>query len=216
MTVAGFRQFRDVWAEVAELRQFHTVWSIDFEFRQIDGERPEVHCMSALNLLTGQRLDLNASQLRYGHCPFDVENSLFIAYGARAEMTCFAALGWPIPKYILDLNIEYIHLLNDGLHHPRKLLNALDYFGLPHIDAEDKKEMQALAIRGDLTPSEMREMQEYCASDTKATGLLFPPLAYHFDFISALVRGRFTGCVGLMEHIGIPVDMELLARLRER
>jgi DNA polymerase I len=201
--------------DLAELRRFRAVWLIDFEFCQPDGERPKVLCLSARDYLTGRRVDLDRSQLRHGHPPFPLHNSLFVAYAARAEMSCFAALGWPIPEYILDLNIEYIHLHNDGLHHPRKLLNALDHFGLPRIDAEDKEDMRAIAMRGDPAPDEMCALQAYCATDTEALAYLLPAMAPHIDLLYALVRGRFTGCVGLMEHVGVPIDGTLLCRLIE-
>jgi DNA polymerase-1 len=200
---------------LAELQPFHAVWLIDFEFCQPDGERPTVWCLSARDFLTGTRLDLDRSQLRYGRPPFDVHNSLFVAYAARAEMSCFAALGWPLPKYILDLNIEFIHYHNDGRPHPRRLIDALDDFDLPHIDAEDKEDMRQLAMRGDLTADEMHALQAYCATDTEALALLLPAIAPHIDLLYALVRGRFTGCVGRMEHVGVPYDAEVLDRLRD-
>jgi DNA polymerase-1 len=201
--------------DLAELQLFHAVWHLDFEFHQPDGERPLVLCMSARDVLTGRRLELNRSQLRRGHPPFDVQHDLFIAYSARAEMACFAALEWPIPRYILDLNIEYILLHNDGFRHPRKLLDALDYFHLPHIDAEDKEEMRAIAMRGQPTAEEMQALQAYCATDTEALSYLLPAMAPHIDLRYALVRGRVTGCVGLMEHVGVPIDRRLLHRLQE-
>jgi DNA polymerase I len=201
--------------DLAELQQFHAVWLIDFEFCQPDGERPKVLCLSARDFLTGRRLDLDRSQLRHEHPPFPLANSLFVAYAARAEMSCFAALGWDIPEYILDLNIEFIHYHNDGRYHPRKLIDALDDFGLPHIDAEDKEDMRQIAIRGDPTPDEMHALQAYCATDTEALAYLLPAMAPHIDLLYALVRGRFTGCVGRMEHVGVPCDAELLGRLRE-
>lgn len=205
--------------DLAELRQFAAVWLIDFEFTQPkgSGERPVLICLSARDYLSRRRLDLDHTQLRQGCPPFDIEHSLFVAYAARAEMSCFKVLGWPIPPYILDLNLEYRHLRNDGRPHPRALINALDHFHLPTIGAEEKEDMRALAIRGaPFTAAEMRALQEYCASDTAALARLLPAMAPHIDLLYALVRGRFTGCVAEMEHVGIPVDQVLLGVLRER
>jgi DNA polymerase-1 len=141
---------------------------------------------------------------------------VFVAYAARAEMSCFAALHWPIPRYILDLNIEYRHYRNDGGQHRHKLLDAMHYFGLPTIESHEKQEMIDLAIRGGpFTPSEMHALQDYCASDTRALQRLLPAMAPHIDLVYALVRGRFTGCVGQMEHLGVPVDLRLLHWLHE-
>jgi hypothetical protein len=79
---------------LSELRQFAHVWLIDFEFTQPkgSGERPIVICLSARDYLTGRRLDLDEAQLRPGLPPFDTHHSLFVAYAARAEMSCFKAL----------------------------------------------------------------------------------------------------------------------------
>jgi DNA polymerase I len=117
------------------LRQFPHAWAIDFEFTQPkgSGERPVLICMSARDLLSDQCLDFNEAQLRLGQPPFDTQHDVFVAYAARAEMSCFAALHWPIPRYILDLNIEYRHYRNDGVQHSHKLLDAMHYFGLPTI-----------------------------------------------------------------------------------
>jgi DNA polymerase I len=205
--------------DLAELRQFAAVWLIDFEFTQPKGcgERPIVICLSARNYLTSQRLDLNSSQLRPGFPPFDLDHSLFVAYAARAEMSCFKVLQWPIPPYIVDLNLEYRHLRNDGRPHPRRLLDALDHFHLPTMGADEKKDMQDLATRGaPFTAEEMAALQAYCASDTIALARLLPAMAPHIDLLYALVRGRFTGCVAEMEHVGVPVDRRLLNILRER
>ena len=203
----------------AELRRFEAVWLIDFEFTQPKGcgERPVLICLSARDFLSGRRIDLDATQLRDRRPPFDTDHSLFVAYAARAEMSCFKALDWPIPPYILDLNLEYRLLRNDGRPHPRNLLAALDHFHLPTIGADEKKEMQELAIRGaPFTSDEMHALQDYCASDTAALARLLPAMAPHIDLLYALVRGRFTGCVAEMEHLGVPIDLEMLSVLRTR
>jgi DNA polymerase-1 len=205
--------------EMAELRRFPHVWLVDFEFtqRKGEGERPVLICMSAVDHLSGRRIDLTGDQLRrHRDPPFDTHHDLFIAFAARAEMSCFAALGWPIPRHILDLNIEYRLHRNDGVRHSHKLLHACDYFNIPTIDAHEKEEMINLAIRGaPFTSDEMRALQEYCRSDTRALAQLLPAMAPYIDLRYARVRGRFTGCVGLMEHAGIPVDTDLLGVLRE-
>jgi DNA polymerase I len=204
--------------DLSELRRFAHVWLIDFEFTQPkgSGERPVVICLSARDYLTGRRLDLDETQLRPHLPPFDTRHSLFVAYAARAEMSCFTALQWPIPRYILDLNIEYRLFRNDGAPHPRRLLDAMHYFNLPTIGADEKQEMVDLATRGGpFTPAEMHALQDYCASDTAALARLLPAMAPHIDLLYGLVRGRFTGCVGEMEHLGVPIDTEMLAWLRE-
>src|SRR5215475_6079436 len=45
--------------------------------------------------------------------PFDVgSNTLFVAYTAWAEMTCFMTLGWKFPTHIFDLHTAYLAASN--------------------------------------------------------------------------------------------------------
>jgi hypothetical protein len=45
--------------------------------------------------------------------PFDIgPHTLFVAYSAWAEMTCFQALQWPFPKHIFDLQTAYLAISN--------------------------------------------------------------------------------------------------------
>jgi hypothetical protein len=45
--------------------------------------------------------------------PFDIgPDALIVAYSAWAEMTCFLALGWPFPQYVLDLHTAYLATSN--------------------------------------------------------------------------------------------------------
>ena len=45
--------------------------------------------------------------------PFDIgQDTLFVAYSAWAEMTCFLQLGWQFPVHILDLHTAYLSVSN--------------------------------------------------------------------------------------------------------
>ena len=45
--------------------------------------------------------------------PFDVgPDTLFVAYSAWAEMTCFKVLGWQFPVHIFDLHTAYLAASN--------------------------------------------------------------------------------------------------------
>ncbi|WP_114652603.1 hypothetical protein [Polynucleobacter necessarius] len=73
-----------------------------------------------------------------------------VAYFASAEMACFKALGWPMPKNILDLYAEFRNKTNGLPYLPggRSLIGAMKFFGLDSIAIEHKEEMRALALRG--------------------------------------------------------------------
>src|SRR5262249_57939897 len=115
------------------------VWCCDFEFSAPDGERPAVRCMVAREYHTGRtvRLWLDGEEAPC-QAPFDAgPDALFISYFASAEMGCFLALGWPMPAHILDLYVEFKWLICGRGGEPAKpsLVYALDWFGLPSMDA---------------------------------------------------------------------------------
>ena len=45
--------------------------------------------------------------------PFDIgDDTLFVAYSAWAELTCFLQLGWTFPKHVYDLHTAYLAASN--------------------------------------------------------------------------------------------------------
>ena len=84
----------------------------DFEYEVRGGDLPNVLCMVAYEL------DENLQHVRtirkwrgeFGSKPpFDIgDDTLFVAYSAWAEMTCFKVLGWKFPAHIFDLHTAYL------------------------------------------------------------------------------------------------------------
>ena len=182
-----------------DLRAFSQVWVVDAEFRQGAGERPEVHCLVASELWSGQTLRLWRDELlRLARPPHPVgAGVLFVSYNALAEFSCYLALGWPLPIRVVDLLIEFRLLTNgtawrEGEKSRHRLIQATQYFGMSPMDAADKSEMQTLAIRGGpFVESEQRELMAYCERDVVATTELLRRMAPKLS-LQALQRGRFT------------------------
>ena len=85
---------------------------IDFEFKVEPGNPiSEVHCMVAKCVVTGRTWRLWGDELKA--YPFRGDE-IFIAYYASAEMSAFDRLGWPRPRYVLDLFAEFRNLTNGG------------------------------------------------------------------------------------------------------
>lgn len=118
-----------------KLPHYNEIWAVDFEYNCPDGNRPLPICMVAKELLSGRILRLDEDTLdRCTSVPFDTgPDTLFVAYYASAESSCFLALGWPQPVNVIDLFAEFRNHTN-GLTPPygNNLLGALLYFGLPH------------------------------------------------------------------------------------
>src|SRR5262245_36285960 len=199
------------------LAGFREVVVVDFEFAALPGERPAPVCLVAYELRSGRRFRIWQDQFGptppYAHGP-DV---LFVAYFSSADLGCYRMLGWPMPERILDPYVEFRNLTN-GLHKPAGagLLGALVYFGLDAMDAVEKKEIQEAigsgTWEGKHTP---KEIMDYCEQDGAALARLLPRMLPRIDLPRALLRGRSIAAVSAIEHAGTPVDVEMLALLRD-
>src|SRR5262249_51353388 len=95
------------------------------------------------------------------------------------------------------------------------ILGALTYFGLDGIDAMEKEEIRALAMRGGAyTPEERRALLDYCQTDVDAVVHLLPKMQPRIALPYALLRGRYTRAAAWIEHVGVPIDTDALALLR--
>lgn len=202
--------------------QFRAIYAVDFEFRSLPGERPEPLCLVAHELRSGRTIRQWANEFgREPPYPTDAE-TLVIAYFASAEFGCHLALGWPLPTNVVDLYAEF-RVETNGKPHPMGsgLLGALAHYGAPAIDALEKDEMRALALRGGpYSSTERRALIDYCESDVRGLAVLWrhmrPLLDNPVRLGHALHRGRYMKAVAHVEHRGIPIDGRLLHQLRDR
>jgi DNA polymerase I len=202
------------------LPPFHHVVVADFEFEfgGHAGNRPRPICMVAKDLCTGQEWQLWRGE--FGAAPpFPTgDSTLLVAFYASAELGCFLALNWAMPRYVLDLYAEFRNRTN-GLTTPRGngLEGALVYFNLDPLDATEKKSMRELALRGPpWTDAERARLLKYCAGDTAALERLLPAMLPQINLLQALMRGRYMRAAAVVEWNGVPIDTEILALLREK
>jgi DNA polymerase-1 len=199
------------------LRAFREVVLADFEFTAIPGERPGPVCAVAHELFSGRRFRLSQDQLGPAPPYATGPDVLFVAYYASAELGCYRVLGWPMPARILDLFTEFRDRTNN-LPTPAGagLLGALTYFGLDSMGATEKKEMQQ-AIGNDTWQGRFspKDILDYCEEDVAALARLLPVMLPGIDLPRALLRGRYMAAAAAMEHNGIPIDVEMLERLRQ-
>jgi hypothetical protein len=95
---------------------FKSVVVCDFEYEVAPGDLPNVLCMVAYVLNENLR-HVRTVRLWRGEFdrtpPFDIgPDTLFVAYSAWAEMTCFKVLGWKFPVHIFDLHTAYLAASN--------------------------------------------------------------------------------------------------------
>ena len=201
------------------LTSFRFIWFIDFEFTPVRGGRPKPICMVAREWRSGREIRLWRDELRtLRKPPFSTGcETLIVAYAASAELTCFLALGWSLPENVLDLFVEYrarSNLLSAQKRPPASLLAALRAYTLYTIDDEHKAKMQQLAVvGGPFSTEQQEELIEYCAADVDALARLAAAMLPSIDLPRALLRGRYVRVSSAMEDRGVPIDVEMLARL---
>jgi hypothetical protein len=204
------------------LNRFSQVWISDFEYRCPNNERPDVHCVVAYELHTGKTLRFWRDDLRrLGKSPYPVGlGSLFISYNLSAEFSAHLSLGWELPYYSIDLLIEFRRETSgtdwrEGEKSKHKLVHAMQYFNRNPMDAVEKSEMQALAMRGPpFSGEEKQALLSYCERDVVVTCSLLRAMAPRIDDgLAALQRGRYMRSFALAQHRGIPLDTEILKKL---
>jgi hypothetical protein len=198
------------------LSEFDEIVVADFEFEVRPGERPVPVCLVALELRSGRKFRLLREQL--GDKPPYATDALFVAYYASAELGCYRALGWPMPEHVLDLFCEY-RCRTNGLSPPggARLIGALAYFGLDHLAAAEKHELQVAIGEGRWRENySAQEVLDYCEADVIATAQLLKAMLPEIDLARALLRGRYMAAVAAIEHAGVPIDMPMLERLRQQ
>lgn len=200
---------------------FREIWLVDFEFVSEPGALPVPVCMVARELISNRLIRL--WQDEFGtHPPFAIgDDILFVAYFASAELGCFLQLDWPLPTRVLDLYTEFRNETN-GIHLPegRGLLSALSHHEIPAITADQKTEERALVMGGGpWSTAERRRILDYCQTDVDPLGPLLERMLPGIQsrtngFGQALLRGRYMAAVARMERTGVPVDSDMLGRLR--
>jgi DNA polymerase-1 len=196
---------------------FEQIWLHDFEFVTQPGEHPDVVCLVAHELRSGETLRLWRGELG-ARPPYRTDCSvLFVSFVANAECACHLALGWPMPANVLDLSPAFRNLTN-GRSTPegKGLLGALRYYGLDTIGAKQKDAMKKRVMQGwPFSPEERQQILTYCESDVDALQRLLPRMLSETDLGVALYHGEFAAASALMEHRGVAIDMEVFAQLAD-
>src|SRR5262245_38103025 len=205
-------------------RRFDAIWHVDFEYRQDRNHQPVPVCCYAVEQYTGQEIEFWQDQLAAcRRAPWDTgPRSVMIAYASNAELSCFLALGWPLPAHVIDVYVEVIAAINgnDAIWTQKKrpsLLEALSLYGIDYgMEASEKDRIRNLILsKTDYTPHERWDIQNYNREDVVATLELLQRMAPATDLERSLFRGRYMAAVARMERCGLPVDSVYLDQLRD-
>jgi hypothetical protein len=120
-------------------------------------------------------------------------------------------------RCILDLFTEFRDRLNGLSWSGWGLVNALAYFGLDTIGANEKADMRSLILGGGpWDENERNAILDYCESDVDGLARLLPAMLARLDLPRALLRGRYMAAAAQMEFNGVPIDVDMLTCLRQR
>ena len=214
---------------------FQQIVVVDFEYEVSDGDLPNPLCLVAY-VLDEHLHHTRTLRLWRGDFgsqpPFDVgSDTLFVAYSAWAEMTCFKVLGWKFPEHVFDLHTAYLaasNILapydpNQRRKKPRKRLSdACRAYGIDGWESIDK-EVIAKDIGVGLWAKYGREqVLNYCEQDVLASArLLLRQLRGNEYFQPASVKhvlhwsNYSAKAVALIQMRDIPIDMPLWNLVQE-
>jgi DNA polymerase I len=218
------------------MSNFNQVVVVDFEYEIEAGNLPNVLCMVAY-VLNENLQHVRTIKLWRGEfgpeLPFDTgPNTLFVAYSAWAELTCFLTLGWEFPEHVFDLHTAYLAASNvlwpydpdEVRKKPRKRLpDACRAYGIEGWERIDKDTMAEDIGNGLWRKYGKERVLEYCEEDVKmAAELLCAQLrrgrnSMPTDVARILHWSNYSAkVIALIQAKGMPIDMELWNLIQEQ
>jgi DNA polymerase-1 len=195
-------------------RPARTVW-VDFEFVARPGFRPDVVCC-AFKVDDAPTRVLWRDQLGPTP-PYRIDDDTTVVSFTQAEWSCHLALGWKLPKHVIDLNCE-LRMLSNGLKLPagQSLIGFCRWLGLDAGDAAVKDAVRNRIIKGwPFSPEEQDLILKYASSDVDILALLFDRIEPRLDYDRALYRGDWSWVSAMMEHRGVPLNGPLFRRIAD-
>jgi hypothetical protein len=217
---------------------FGAIVACDFEYETSGGDYdlqtgdlPVPLCMVAHlldeNLRHVRTIHLWRDELLTAKCPpFNIgPDTLFVAYSAWAEMTCFKVLGWPFPTHIFDQHTAYLAASNILLpYNPdevrkkshKRLSDACRAYGIEGWERTNKEAISKDIGEGRWRNYGREQVLEYCEEDVRMSVRLLraqlrgrpgmPPA----DVERVLWWSNYSAkCIALIQARGMPIDMPL-------
>jgi hypothetical protein len=179
-------------------RGYRRAWVVDTEYCPFDNH-PRARCLCALDLLSGERREVWLAGVTRPPCPFEMAaDECFIFWAADADVKLFITLGWPIPRSVIDVLVEFRRIRN-GLAPlppeeggnpdiaaekeakaakkrlkkpgPFALARVARHYGVPVVSDEAKGKFRDLAARisDEFDPEEQAGLIFYCRGDVDTT-----------------------------------------------
>lgn len=199
---------------------FSEIWVVHFLTTLKDDGLALPQYVVAKEVVSQKTIRLSGSEIHEAKsCPFSKNDRvLFICYDSSSVMQCFVSLNWALPVNMVDLKVEFRRVLSghEG-EHSFSLLEALEYFKLPHHYTVGPLEpcgtMHNQQSHGGF-PSIYAN--QYCEGTVDAICVLYRKMESELHFPYCLIRGKYMQSVAFMENQGIPIDTSLLDLLLEK
>jgi DNA polymerase I len=215
---------------------FATIVVCDFEYEDIHpGDLPDVLCM--VSYILDERLSRLRTVRRwrgdFGSAPpFDIgPDTLFVAYSAWAELTCFMTLGWKFPVHIFDLHTAYLSVSNILLPYSpnevrkrqrKRLSDACRSYDIEGWENNDKPGIAKDIGEGRWQVHGRERVLEYCEEDVRASAILLEKMLIGrarfkpADVARVLHWSNYSAkAVAKIQTRGMPIDMHLWNAVQE-
>jgi hypothetical protein len=224
-------------------KYFSQIVVVDFEYEAGDGELPDPLCMVVYvldeNLRHVRTIKMWREELRAAkHPPFDIgPDTLFVAFSAWAEMTCFLVLGWRFPTHIFDQHTAYLAATNILLpydpgakrkYRAKGLSAACAAYAINGWERIDKGTISKNIGEGRWRDHGHDRVLEYCEEDVRAsTRLLRAQLRCQLDGCGRVMlpaadvervlhwSNYSAKSIALIQARGIPIDLPLWNLVQE-
>jgi DNA polymerase-1 len=185
------------------------VHDTEFRIRESLGERPQPWCESWMDL----RDRVPHRQWIQGVHPSALVTPplrIRVAYNVAAETSVDLQLGRPVPELGIDLYAEHRALTN-GLACGNRLIDAMHFWGLDSMESAHKDLWHDRFINTSAPfPEQWKEgALNYNFEDVDMTARLLEAMAPRIDLPNALLRFRYMVAIAEMQHMGVPVDVDL-------
>jgi DNA polymerase-1 len=210
---------------------FSTVVVCDFEYEVSDGDLPNVLCMVA-HVLDQNLQHVRTIKLWRGEFgkepPFDIgPDTVFVAYSAWAELTCFLVLGWKFPQHVFDLHTAYLAASNILLPYDpdekrkkqrKRLPDACRAYGIEGWERVDKDSIAKDIGEGNWEKYGRDGTLDYCEEDVRMSGqllrqqLLDPKISVEHVLFWSEYSAK---AVAQVQARGMPIDMDLWNHVQE-
>jgi hypothetical protein len=208
---------------------FRQVVVVDTEYEIEPGGLPNVLCLVAY-VLDEHLRHVRTVRLWRGEFgsapPFDIDDdTLFVAYSAWAELTCFKVLGWKFPEHIFDLHTTYLAGSNVLLPYDpdkkrtkqrKRLPDACRAYGIEGWERIDKEKMARDIGEGRWRIYGREAVFEYCEEDVRMSTLLFRLMVRAASVKHVCHWSNYSAkSIALIQAKGIPIDVPLWNLVQE-